>query len=84
MFTFNQNSMIYLSYFITAFGCERVEDLDILPTDKLEHVKQKIRNASQPRVNECAQPIKDAIEMKNSNIDVFVYYTDSETWLVFS
>ncbi|XP_060590927.1 RNA-binding protein RO60-like [Ruditapes philippinarum] len=64
---------------IKSFGGERVEDLGILRTDKLEHVEQKIRNANHPRVNDCAQPIKDAIEMQNTNIDVFVYYTDSET-----
>ncbi|XP_053373239.1 RNA-binding protein RO60-like [Mercenaria mercenaria] len=63
---------------IKAFG-QRTEDLDISPTDTLEQVEHKMRNAQHGQPTDCAEPIKDAIDMQRKDIDVFVIYTDSET-----
>lgn len=64
--------------FHLAFG-ERVEDLDISSTDRLETIEEKIIHARHLQGSDCAEPIKDAIDMRRNDIDVFVYFTDSET-----
>lgn len=63
---------------IKAFS-DKPKDLDISATDTLEQVLNRVQNV-QSEYTDCAQPIIDAMDMKKKDIDVFVIYTDNETW----
>lgn len=63
---------------IKGFSHDLVE-IDIDLEDTLEIVTKKV-NAITMGATDCARPMMDAVERKIKDIDVFVVYTDNETW----
>ncbi|WAQ97839.1 RO60-like protein [Mya arenaria] len=57
----------------------RMEELGITADMKMEDILNRM-NQMRFGQTDCAMPMKDAIEMKRKDIDVFIVYTDCETW----
>ncbi|XP_060590928.1 RNA-binding protein RO60-like [Ruditapes philippinarum] len=56
-----------------------MRNIGIKPTDSLAEVEKKM-NVIPMGSTDCAKPMLDAMENKIKDIDVFVIYTDNETW----
>ena len=68
------------NYVIRGFS-HKLVDLCIDPEDTLEIVMRKA-NDKNFGATDCALPMKWAIENRDRDIDVFIVYTDNETWFV--
>ena len=66
------------NYTMKGFSQE-LQDLDINPGDTLDEVMRKTQNVTFGPTD-CSLPMKWAIEHGEKDIDVFVVYTDNETW----
>lgn len=58
---------------------QKMTDLGINMSDTLQEVMTKVGKVTMGSTD-CAQPMIDAMDMKRRDIDVFVIYTDNETW----
>lgn len=65
------------SYYIAAFQ-ERLVPLSISPRERLDDICQRTHGLPFGGTD-CAQPMLDAMAKKLA-VDVFIIYTDSETW----
>ncbi|XP_060553103.1 RNA-binding protein RO60-like [Ruditapes philippinarum] len=63
---------------IKGFSHKLVE-IPVDRTDRLDRVQQKMDQIPMGGTD-CAKPMFDAIESKIKDIDVFIVYTDNETW----
>ena len=68
------------NHVIMGFSDELV-DLDINSQDTLPIVIRKTRDQNFG-ATDCALPMIWAMENKDKDIDVFIVYTDNETWYV--
>ncbi|XP_052270552.1 RNA-binding protein RO60-like [Dreissena polymorpha] len=64
---------------IRAFS-DRMVPLEIKRDDKMQTVLDKMRDMTFGSTD-CSVPMKDAIENKWQDIDVFMVFTDCETWI---
>ena len=69
-----------LLFFMPGFSHE-MREIDITREDKLYDVLQKVDKVMMG-ATDCALPMIDAIEQRMRDIDIFVIYTDNETWCV--
>lgn len=64
--------------FLSGFSHQLV-DIPVKVTDTIEMVEKKMDSIPMGGTD-CAKPMFDAIEKHIKDIDVFVVYTDNETW----
>lgn len=67
-------------YVIKGFS-DQLVDLGINPEDKLDIVMKRTSEKNFG-ATDCALPMKWAMEHRDRDIDVFIVYTDNETWYV--
>ena len=65
------------NYYIAGFS-DDMQRLDISPRQRLDTVLRKVDDCPMGRTD-CSLPMRDALKQK-IEVDVFVIYTDSETW----
>ena len=67
------------SNFTIKVFSHKLVDLGITIQDSLSEVMNKTSRLNFG-ATDCALPMKNAIENKEKDVDVFIVYTDNETW----